>query len=69
MKTDIKKHIDNTVQLGKLYGAGKKGFEHAFFEIYPEIADKNTADFRKTRSEFDNPGEEKEKNGRQMFCI
>jgi hypothetical protein len=61
MKTDIKKHIDNPVQLEKLYRADKKGFEHAFFEIYPEIADKNAADFWKTRLEFDNPGEDKEK--------
>ncbi|WP_016775719.1 DUF4153 domain-containing protein, partial [Anaerophaga thermohalophila] len=58
---DIKKHIDNPVQLEKLYRADKKGFEHAFFEIYPEIADKNAADFWKTRLEFDNPGEDKEK--------
>ncbi|MDK2841633.1 MAG: hypothetical protein PWQ17_1138 [Anaerophaga sp.] len=66
MKTDIKKHIDNPVQLEKLYRADKKGFEHAFFEIYPEIADKNAADFWKTRLEFDNPGEDKEKKWKTL---
>ena len=61
MKTDIKKHIDNPVQLEKLYRADKKRFKNAFFEIYPEIADKKAAEFWKTRLEFDNPGEDKEK--------
>ncbi|MDI3520885.1 MAG: hypothetical protein PWR04_873 [Anaerophaga sp.] len=61
MKTDIKKHIDNPLQLEKLYRADKKRFKNAFFEIYPEIADKKAAEFWKTRLEFDNPGEDKEK--------
>ena len=57
MKNKIKENIDNFEQLEIFYSADKKGFEKAFFEIYPQIADKKISDFWKTRLEFDNKKE------------
>lgn len=57
MKKKIKESIDNFEQLEILYRADKKDFEKAFFEIYPEIADKKISDFWKTRLEFDHSKE------------
>lgn len=54
MKNKIKDNIDNSEQLEKLYRADNKGFEKAFFEIYPKIAEFKISDFWKTRLEFDN---------------
>jgi hypothetical protein len=53
MKNKINENIDNFEQLEILYRADKKGFEKAFFEIYPEIAEYKISDFWKTRLEFD----------------
>lgn len=57
MKNRIKENIDNFEQLEMLYRADKKGFEKAFFEIYPEISDNKISDFWKTRLECDNTKE------------
>ena len=54
MKNKIKDNIDNSEQLEKIYRADKKGFEKAFFEIYPEISEYKISDFWKTRLEFEN---------------
>lgn len=53
METQIKENMDNPVQLEKLYRSDKKSFEKAFFEIYPEIAHHQIADFWKARLEPD----------------
>ena len=53
METQIKENMDNPGQLEKLYRSDKKRFEKAFFEIYPEIAHHQIADFWKTRLEVD----------------
>lgn len=53
MKNNIKDNINNSKQLEKLYRADKKGFEKAFFEIYPEIEEHKISEFWKTRLEFD----------------
>ncbi len=58
MKNKIKENIDNPEQLEKLYRTDNKGFEKAFFEIYPEIATYNISDFWKTRLEFGSSNEE-----------
>ena len=52
MKTKIKEHIGNPEQLEQFYRDDQKGFEKAFFEIYPEIATFNISEFWKTRLEF-----------------
>jgi len=54
MKNKIKDNIDNSEQLEKIYRADKKGFEKAFFEIYPKISEYKISDFWKTRLEFEN---------------
>jgi len=54
MKKKIKENIDNSEQLEKFYRADKKGFEKAFFDIYPEISEYKISGFWKTRLEFDN---------------
>ncbi len=51
MKNEIQDNVENPAQLEKLYRADKKGFEKAFFEIYPEIAGFKIADFWKSRLE------------------
>lgn len=53
MKNKILENTDDPGYLEALYRADKKGFEKAFNEIYPEIADRNGIDFWKTRLEFD----------------
>jgi hypothetical protein len=53
MNNKIRENIDHFEQLETLYRADKQGFETAFFEIYPEIADKEIAGFWKARLEFD----------------
>lgn len=53
MKNKIKEHINNPQQLETLYRDDPKGFEKAFFEIYPEIANFEISEFWKTRLEFD----------------
>lgn len=53
METQIKENMDNPVQLEKLYRSDKKSFEKAFFEICPEIAHHQIADFWKARLEPD----------------
>ena len=57
MKNKIKEHINNPRNLETLYQEDQKGFEKAFFEIYPEIANLEISEFWKTRLEFDNPKE------------
>jgi hypothetical protein len=52
MANKIRENIDNPEQLEKLYRADEKGFENAFFEIYPEISEKKISDFWKVRLEF-----------------
>lgn len=69
MKIKIKENIDNFEQLEILYRADKKGFEKAFFEIYPEIADRKISDFWKTRLEFDNTKEVLVKTKKTDICI
>lgn len=54
MKDKIKDCIGNSEQLEKLYRADKKGFEKAFFEIYPAISENKMAEFWKIRLEFGN---------------
>ena len=54
MKNKIKDNIDNYEQLENIFRADKKGFEKAFFDIYPEISEHKISDFWKTRLEFDN---------------
>jgi uncharacterized membrane protein YidH (DUF202 family) len=55
----IKENIGNPGKLEILYQADKKGFEHAFFKVYPEISASEMADFWKVRLEFDPPRENK----------
>ena len=57
MKNKIIEYIDDFDQLERLYRADKKGFEEAFNEIYPEIADKKISGFWKARLEFDDKKE------------
>lgn len=57
IENSIKESIENPEQLEKLYRTDKKGFEKAFFEIYPEISDFKGTDFWKTRLEFDSKNE------------
>ena len=54
MKNKIKDNIKNAEQLEKIYRADKKGFEKAFLEIYPEIAEYKASEFWKNRLEFSN---------------
>lgn len=49
MKTEIQENIHNPEQLEQLYRSDKKGFETAFFEIYPEISEHKTAEFWRLR--------------------
>ncbi len=71
MKDKIKEHIDNPEQLEHLYREDQKGFEKAFFEIYPEISDHRGSDFWKTRLEFDKSKDEisKTKKGEILLLI
>ncbi len=57
MKNRIQENIINSEQLELHYRADKKGFEKAFFEIYPEISDHKIAEFWKTRLEYENKKE------------
>jgi hypothetical protein len=57
MKIKIKDNINNSEQLETLYRADKKGFEKAFFEIYPNISDQKISDFWKSRLEYENKKE------------
>ncbi|MCF8360563.1 MAG: DUF4153 domain-containing protein [Prolixibacteraceae bacterium] len=52
MKEAIKENIDHPPELEKLYRSDKKGFEKAFFGIYPEILDAKIAAFWKERLEY-----------------
>ena len=52
MKNKIKEYIDNVDRLEQLYRADKKGFEKAFFEVYPEISDYQISVYWKSRLEF-----------------
>lgn len=54
MKNNIKDNIENYEQLEKFYKSDRKGFEKAFFEIYPEISEYKISDFWKTRLELEN---------------
>ena len=58
-ESTIKENIENPEQLERLYHADKKGFEHVFFIVYPEISTSPMADFWKARLEFDQPSENK----------
>ncbi|HOW32452.1 MAG TPA: hypothetical protein PLP88_12885, partial [Bacteroidales bacterium] len=49
MKNEIQENIHNPEQLELLYRTDKKGFETAFFEIYPEISKHKTAEFWRLR--------------------
>ena len=53
MKNQIKDNIGNPVKLEKLYRTDKKGFETAFFEIFPDIAGSEISGFWKARLETD----------------
>lgn len=52
MKNKIKEYIDNVDRLEQLYRTDKKGFEKAFFEVYPEISDYQISVYWKSRLEF-----------------
>ena len=54
MKNRIQENINNSEQLELHYRADKKGFEKAFFEIYPDISDQKISDFWKIRLEYEN---------------
>ena len=53
MKDKIKDNIEHAEELEKLYRTDKKGFERAFFEIFPEIEKFAISGYWKTRLEFD----------------
>jgi len=61
MENEIKQNINSSAQLEKLYHADKKGFEKAFFAIYPEISSYPMADFWKSRLEFESEKESGER--------
>ena len=69
MKTKIKAHIESPEQLEALYREDKKGFEKAFFDVYPEIATYTIAEFWKTRLEFDSSDEEAVKTRKSDFIF
>jgi hypothetical protein len=54
MKNTIKDSLENPEQLEKLYRSDSKGFQKAFYEIYPEIADAKIREFWKTRLDHEN---------------
>jgi hypothetical protein len=53
MIIEIKENIDNPEKLEKLFRTNKKGFEKAFYEIYPEITDFKISSFWKARFEYE----------------
>ena len=64
MRDKIIDNIGNSAELEKLYRADKKGFESAFFEIYPEIAGNKIAEFWKNRLAFEDKKEKSAKIGK-----
>jgi hypothetical protein len=54
MKSKIKENIAQPNQLEQLYRTDKKGFEKAFYDIYPEISDQPLAGYWKTRLDYEN---------------
>ncbi|WP_282036356.1 DUF4153 domain-containing protein [Saccharicrinis aurantiacus] len=59
METKIKENIDNPEKLEQIYRGDKKSFQQTFFDIYPQIADSDIANFWKARLEFSNSNESK----------
>jgi hypothetical protein len=52
MQTKIKENIDNPQMLEQLYREDKKGFEKAFWEIYPGIGSSPLVEFWKARLDY-----------------
>lgn len=69
MKDKIKDNIEKSEELEKLYRADKKGFEIAFFEIYPEIEKFTISDFWKNRLEFDKTKDDSIKIGKTDILV
>lgn len=56
IENSILENIENPQQLEMLFQADKKGFEQAFFKVYPEISTLKTVEFWKARLEYDQTG-------------
>lgn len=59
LEKSIKENIKNPEKLEMLYQSDKKGFKHAFHNVYPEISTLGIATFWKARLEFDQPNHNK----------
>ena len=55
MRDEILNHIDNPMQLEKLYQDNKTAFKSAFNLLYPELTDHKLADYWNARLNYENP--------------